>query len=950
MIKTPLYDVNRSCTSCDLRAKCKGPVPAVGPVDAKVMIVGEAPGQNEDAKGQPWVGHAGQYLDALLQKCDLTRDEVLFSNTVKCRPEGNADPTPAQAQFCGERWRMKEIALFQPKIIMTLGKVATDFLLGEGETVEHRHGIPVTHLRRVGADEGDGDTEPVSTNALEGSHGSLQRPHVYSAAGEGTILLPAYHPASGFYDTGNMRFIQEDFAVLGKLVRGEEIKRPVDEWAGKEEYYDVGAAAGFRDAPMPYREQGVVALDTETIGDSLWSTQLAVEPGAAIFLDGPEKPNLSEVEHMVVHNYMFDSKFADLPFHTDDTMAMAYCLGLPQGLKELAWRLCGMEMKSYMDTISGHRRGKALYYLQTALQKHPDVPLTTAQAQKAIKAAAKTGEPLQLGDMWPDPPLIEDEKWNVKDNTYSIVAKHPNHITKKIKKILADLASGKVLKDGPVDPWSRWHNIDVRERKAIEAVLGTMPDANLEDIPRKDAVYYSARDPDATLRVHRVLSEELDAKGVRFAYEIDRQTLPIAREMEKNGITVDREHLKWLSEHYMALMQEKSEEIFALLKIKCPRCGGPEFLGTESVCQPCQESGYWRFNPNSDKELRLLFFYHLGFKPTKLTKKTRLPSVESDELAKIKHPVVKLVEEYRHLAHLKNSFSDPLYKWADSESKIHPTINPTRTGTGRWSMRRPNLMQIPVRTELGQLVRQAFVSRAPDWSLLAADYSQIEMRVAAHLAQCKSMIDLFWEDRDIHTETANQMYGKVVEKGSAERYAAKTLGFGVLYGLSPYGLLTQMESEGIEGWDERRCENFIKDYYKLRPELRDWQDGILSFARLNGFVKDMFGRIRYTPEMGCPIPRYRGDGERKAINMPIQSSAQGILKLAMVNIWRAENRDGVRGPNWLLQIHDELMWELPDAGMENWKVFIVPMMEDAVRLSVPVKVETKVGKNWREMT
>lgn len=884
MIKTPLYDLNRSCTACPLSEGCQGPVPAVGPVGAEVMFVGEAPGRNEDEGGEPWVGDAGKYLDSLLSKVGLSREEVLFSNTVKCRPHNNATPTPEQARFCGERWLAKEIELYKPKIIMLLGKVATEFFLGEGETIEHRHGIPVQ------------------------ADASLYQ-----------SFLPAYHPAAGFYDTGIMRFIQEDFAVLEKLVKGEKVRRPVDD-----------LEPSYQEIPLVTTEEeslhltSPIALDTETIDDRLWSVQLSDTPGVGWFFQGaPELP----FKHMAVHNYMYDSRFVELPEQTDDTMVMAYVLGLPQGLKELAWRLCGMEMKSYQETIAGHRKRKSLDYLLQA---------TAAQID------------------WAPPPTIEDEKWNKKTNSFSVVVRKPKHISKKIAKILTDIEAGKVLKDGPVNPWKRWHDIDPRERAEVESVLGPMPDASLEDIPRSDAIYYSARDPDATLRVYNVLNAEIDRKGVRPAYEIDRQTLPIAREMEKNGIKVDMGHLEWLSRHYSSNMEVKSEEIFNELKIDCPSCEGSGWISlsdSRTTCESCHGTTYWRFNPNSDKELRVLFFGKLRFKPTKLTPKDRLPSVESNELAKIKHPIVKLVEEYRHLAHLKNSFADPLQKWADSEHKIHTTINPTRTGTGRWSMRRPNLQQIPARTELGQLVRGAFTSSAPNWSLFAADYSQIEMRVAAHLSQCRSMIQMFWDDRDIHTETAAELFGvRVEDVTKAQRYPAKTTGFGVIYGLTAHGLYTQMQAEGMLEYSEADCEVFIREYYKLRKELRDWQDQILSYARLNGFVRDIFGRIRYTPEMGCPLPRYRGDGERKAINMPVQSSAQGILKQAMVNLdrkHRAVLRSGT--VKWLLQIHDELIWGLPDTHVDSWKNVVIPEMENAVKLSVPVKVETKVGKNWREM-
>ena len=272
MNKTPIYSLTRSCTACALRARCKGPVPAVGPVDAKVMIVGEAPGRNEDTGGEPWIGDAGKYLDALLYRSGLHRDDVLFTNTVKCRPQNNDTPTRSEAQFCGDRWLKKEVELFRPQIIMTLGKVATEYFLGEGETIEHRHGIPVSLGDRAGQQEVEG-----------GVGGSLlaegdERVDVPDAARHGPDvskirLLPAYHPASGFHNTGNMRFIQEDFRVLGKLVRREEVARPTDDLTPR--YY-----AGVN---LPYDKRAVVALDTEVVDGKLWSVQLSTRPGEGVF-------------------------------------------------------------------------------------------------------------------------------------------------------------------------------------------------------------------------------------------------------------------------------------------------------------------------------------------------------------------------------------------------------------------------------------------------------------------------------------------------------------------------------------------------------------------------------------------------------------------------------------------------------------------------------------------
>ena len=843
MIQTKgLYQATRGCTSCALRDGCKGPVPAK-PGHGKGMLVGEAPGRNEDETGVPFTGQAGEYLNSLLKTAGLSRDDVIISNTVKCRPKSNRTPTVEEAQYCASRWLDLEISAFQPQIVVPMGRVAIEYLTGE-VNVEHVHGIPF---------EKDGAT-----------------------------ILPVYHPAAGFYDTRLMRHIQGDFETLGKLVRGERVAVPKDEYLDPD-YRPMTSTKVF---------DKVAAWDTEIVDDELWSFQASDTPGTGWFMKA-DSCLLDTGEGAVVHNYLFDAKYIELPLNTDDTMLMAYLLGMPQGLKELAWRLCGMEMDSYQETIGGHRKDKAMAYLEDAVN-------------------------LEV----PDPPLLENTSWSKKENRLLISSKQPQHINRKIKRIIADVVGGKQLKDGPVDPYVRWHNIDKRERAEVERELGPMRDASLEDVPMDEAVHYACRDSDATLRVFQKLDREIDRLGLRYVYELDKRTLPVALEMMQNGIKLDSTYLNNLGRHYFEMLEMKAEAIFS----------------TEGVGR--------RFNPNSDNEVRKLLFEELGFTPSKFTE-TGLPSVSKDELPKIDHPVVPLLMEYKHIAHLKDSFCDVLPGKVDEFGRIHPTINVTRTETGRWSMKEPNLQQIPSRSELGKAIRKAFVAEEGNF-LVAIDYSQIEMRVAAHMTGCKSMIDLFLEGRDIHTETASQIFGVPVDEVTSwQRYPTKTMGFGVIYGLTPHGLFNQMSQEGLEDWDEKACERFIKEYYQLRPELETWQNQTRAFAGKHGYVSDMFGRLRYIPEMLCPVKRYRSAGERQAINMPIQSTAQGILKTAMVKMHQANYHHPYA---WLLQIHDELMFEVEAVHAVQFVEWAEQIMESAVKLSVPINVEAKMGTNWGEMS
>jgi len=832
-----LFDANRACTECALRDDCQGPVPAEGPMDARIAFIGEAPGSNEDKTGKPFRGAAGRYFDSLLRSVGIDRDEVWVSNTTKCRPKGNRTPTTEEVDYCASRWLDVELNMVQPKIIVPMGDAAISHFLGEG-MVRDRHGIPV---RKGGRD-----------------------------------IFPVYHPAAGLHNTGLMSDIQADFRGLREVLDGV--------WEPVTDQFPITIYKDMRGKEIPGEDDGrLVSIDTEIVDGKLWSVQLSDAAGEGfLFQTVPVK-----LSNCTVHNYLFDAQYVDLPQDTKDTMLMAYLLGLPQGLKELSRSLCGMDMESYLEVVSEYSKEKALGYLKEAALEE-----------------------------WPDPPAIEDIVWNKKQQRLDIKTKKPQHISRKIKRILADFYGGKKNKSGEdVNPYRRWMNIDLREREVVESVLGHMPEGNLSDAPPDKMLHYACRDADAGFRVHNILWPMIIEKGMLPVYVLDQATLPVALEMMKNGIKIDVGGLNRLSTSYTESMKTVAEEIFQMVDK--------------------------RFNPNSDDELRILFFQDLGFIPTKTTP-TGLPSVAGESLAKIDHPVVKMIEEYRHLAHLRDSFCDTLPGKADIDGRVHPTIRTTRTATGRWSMANPNCQQIPVRTTLGREIRRQFVADGGK-KLVAIDYSQIELRVAAHLSQCRSMIEAFRQGRDIHTETAVRLFG-TPEPSSYQRYAAKTLNFGVIYGITAEGFLAQMQVEG-QDWTVEDCREFIKESNSLRPELWDWQEETKAFAIRNGYVTDMFGRRRYLPEILCPVEWIRNSGEREAINMPVQSGAQGVIKMAMGKLWR--DHGDIKDIRWLLQIHDELLWETEDA--ERLVYLFSPVMENVVHLSVPIKVEAKVGDNWGEM-
>lgn len=866
MAESPLAAPMLVCDSCPLRKGCSRVVPGIGPLAARIMFVGEAPGFKEDEKGEPFVGPAGRFLNKLLEVAGLEREEVYITNVLKCRPPRDATPTLKQINDC-YRWLDLELRVIKPEIIVAMGATAFKrFTLGG--TVEHLHGKP---LRR-------------------------------ELNGRQTVILPAYHPAAGLHETGNIRHIYDDFRVLKALVEGAapeafSIKDEIIKTHYQEVQYPVDA--------LEILHKPQYALDLETVAGKLWSVQVSSNAGEAFFI--PAKPlnrlyslSTPKGSEVTVHNYLHDSQFIGLP-NSLDTMVAAYLLGLPQGLKELASRLCGMEMQSYDELVRPYRREKALRYLE--------------------QAAMKT--------WWAPTHIINEAKWSNKEGRVVVRAKKPQPILRKIKRILADS-----IDKTETDPFERWHKIDQRERAEVEATLGMLPDADLSDVPYSDALTYSCRDADATLRVRQVLLPMIQGNGLDFVFRcVDLPILEMLREMMRIGMAIDVEHLKGLSAYLEGKMAGAAEKAAYMVGVP--------------------------FNPQSSIQVAQVIYGRkedggLGFPVTAKTPGGGI-STDDGELKKVKHPLVDLILEYREAGKLKGTYADSLVEQSrpDSEDnfRIHTTLKATRVATGRLASADPNLQNIPIRTAEGREIRRAFIA-SPGWVLLDGDLSQIEMRTQAHLAKCKGLIQLFLENRDVHAETAAKINGISLEEAKDDRYRypIKRVGFGIIYIITARGLNDLFIEEGIEGWDEQRCQQVIRDYYSLYPEIKEYQQEKVAEARRFGYVKDLFGRIRYIPEVMCPIRAISESGAKMAANMPVTSSAQGIIKLAMSRLW--QTREAVGGDSlirFLMQIHDELLLEVRPWKVEEMARWLKEAMETVVSLDVPIVADVKVGVKWNEM-
>ena len=347
------------------------------------------------------------------------------------------------------------------------------------------------------------------------------------------------------------------------------------------------------------------------------------------------------------------------------------------------------------------------------------------------------------------------------------------------------------------------------------------------------------------------------------------------------------------------------------------------------------------FNINSPKQLGELLFEKLALPSGKKTKSGYSTDIEVLAALRDKHPVVPAVMEFRQLMKLKSTYVDGLLSEIAPDGRIHTSFNMMATATGRLSSAEPNLQNIPVRTELGAEIRRMFVAE-PGNVLIDADYSQIELRLLAHISGDEVMRNAFRNGFDIHTVTASQVFGVQPDAVTPEmRRRAKAVNFGIVYGISRFALAEDL------GVSRKEADDYMNQYFATYSGVRHYMDEIVKTARKQGYVATIMGRRRYLPELESPVFNIRAFGERVALNAPIQGSSADIIKLAMINTarrLRAENRKA----KLILQIHDELIIEAPLAEAEQIKTLLREEMENVMRLSVPLTVDVAAGKNWAE--
>jgi DNA polymerase-1 len=457
------------------------------------------------------------------------------------------------------------------------------------------------------------------------------------------------------------------------------------------------------------------------------------------------------------------------------------------------------------------------------------------------------------------------------------------------------------------------------EMTPISDLIGTgAKQIPMSHVEIEQASDYACADADMTFRLSGMLRDELKNQRLWQLFdEVEMPLVPVLLHMERNGVLLDTKLLGKMSGDLGEQLQMLEGAIY-------------------------QHAGQ-KFNINSTQQLGTILFEKMGLNATK--KKGGGYSTSADVLESLRDtdPIIGYILDYRQLSKLKSTYVDALPALINPKTgRLHTSFNQTRTTTGRLSSSDPNLQNIPIRSEQGKQIREAFI--APEGSfLLSADYSQIDLRSLAHLSQDENLLGAFRRDEDIHAATAAQLYGVTPSQVTPDmRRLAKTVNFGVIYGMSEYGLEQATELSREEAG------KFIASYFEKYPGVKRYLELTKDQARSQGYVETLLGRKRIIPEINSANRQIREAAERMAINMPVQGTSADIIKKAMVDIYREMLKRGLKS-KMLLQVHDELVFEVPEAELDEIRRLVPDLMVNAVKLSIPLKVDCKVGPNWGEM-
>lgn len=836
------------------------PILGEGPLDASIMLVGERPGIDEDNAGRPFVGPSGQALDYYLDSVGLRREDIYVTNLVKTY----SPDSPTQAEISDWEGVLRdEVAQINPLIIGAVGVHSASWLL-EGSYLD-----------------------------LDTQHGLLLR----SSKFDEVLVVPIFHPASAFYNPESGKFIQYDFQSLAAAAQGDLV-----------EATDTHPDPAYRtERPNIVPVAPYIAIDTEGSYAQPWCLSWSTQPGTAycqrtVGCQGEWKPR----GHVLLHNSLHDLsvlnamgvKLEDGQF--TDTMVLAYLLGVePQGLKALAYRHCGMRMKSYDDVLSTANQCKALEYLYGVC----DID-------------------------WPDTePYAIVVKGELK-------VKNPWSINRYIKRIISDYE-----RDPSTDIRARWDNIEDYIKQPVVSAVGPMEEATLDDIPEEKAVEYACRDADATLRIHPHLLKRVQETEQELISQIDHSIIPMVDRMQRHGFLVDREHFRQLANKCDIIM---AQEVAAIEQITgChinPNSSDQTATVLFDVCglEPTKftEGGK---RSTQDKVLESLRHQHpvvphvLDFREASKVKDSfcvSLPRYISSDNRLRPNMRITRVSSGRMSCTNPNLMAIPVRSALGREVRNGFVAAPGHV-LATW-----DLNQVEMR-------HMAHMSADP---LLCQLF--LEGKRDVHGETGARMFGVPYE------------LAMLPENAMLYRYPAKRVGFGVITGISGVGLLDQMKLAGAGDWTEEACDKLIEDWFSVYPAVKNYMEGCKAQTRRYGYMRDMWGRIRHLPGIHSHIRHIKEEAGRQSHSHDIQAGAQGIMKVGMAAIWRELKHIWADG--WFaepkLQIHDEIIFELDDHPV-LWEI----MNEMVVRCltkahleffpdyRAPLKAKGAFGARWGEL-
>ncbi|MBR7167277.1 MAG: DNA polymerase I, partial [Bacteroidales bacterium] len=421
-------------------------------------------------------------------------------------------------------------------------------------------------------------------------------------------------------------------------------------------------------------------------------------------------------------------------------------------------------------------------------------------------------------------------------------------------------------------------------------------------------------------KLYPVLKQQMEDTGVYNIYSnIEMPLVDVLFAMEREGVRIDTDYLK----HYSLQLQEEKLEI------------------ENKIYSYANKT----FNIASPKQLGEILFEELKIIDKAPKTATKQYSTAEDVLQKLidKHPIIPLILEYRSLSKLISTYLEALPKLiSPTTNRLHTTFNQTVTATGRLSSNNPNLQNIPIRTERGREMRKAFVPRNDEYVLMAADYSQIELRIIASLSGDKNMIEAFKSHYDIHAATAAKIYKLPMEEVTSDlRRNAKSVNFGIVYGISPFGLSEQLNIS------RKEAATLIEEYFVQYPDIKKYIDDNIAFAREHGYAQTLLGRRRYLPDINSRNNAMKSFAERNSVNMPIQGTSADMIKIAMNEIYKEFDEKGLKS-KMILQVHDELVLDVYKPELEEVKAIVADKMVNALTLDLPIEVGVDIGDNWLE--